>query len=299
MTIRWPLRTAVTTVTLLALAAGSLRAQNSLDTAFAVSARPRLSVQSQSGTVEVRGWSRSQIRVQAEYDKARVEFDAAGSQVTVRTVHRRGSGEADYTISVPAGTAVEVNGMSVDVDINGVCGPVNLNAISGDMQVRCIEGDGQIQTVSGDVSVSDSRGRIEIGTTSGEIDLRGARGPVTVHAVSGDITLADIAGNEVDAETVSGDVEYSGRILDGGRYRFAAHSGDVTVYTTGNPNASISVSTFNGDFSSDFQIEIRPGSRVSREWEFQIGTGSARVRLASFSGSINLHRGTGSTPRER
>jgi hypothetical protein len=87
-------------------------------------------------------------------------------------------------------------------------------------------------------------------------------------------------------------------VLDNGRYRLAAHSGDVTLHVTGSLNATVSVSTFSGDFASDFPIELQPGSHVSREWEFKQGTGSARVRLNSFSGTINLRRGTGTSPRE-
>jgi len=57
------------------------------------------------------------------------------------------------------------------------------------------------------------------------------------------------------------------------------------------------VSTFSGDFESDFPITIGPGPQSQREWEFRQGTGSARVRLESFSGTINLRRGSG-PPRE-
>jgi len=298
MTTCLPLRAAVATTFALALGAGALRAQSTMDSTFAVGRGARLSVQNISGRVEVRSWNRAQIRVLAEYEQARVEFDANPNQVTVRTVTRRGNSEVDYRISVPAGTAVEINGISVDTDISGVCGSLNVNTVSGDVQLSCLEGEGQIQTVSGDVTVTDARGALEINATSGEIDVRGARSSVTAHSVSGDVSLADVSGNDVDVETVSGDVQYAGRILDNGRYRLAAHSGDVTLHVTGSFNATVSVSTFSGDFASDFPIELQPGARVSREWEFRQGSGSARVRLNSFSGTINLRRGTATAPRE-
>lgn len=299
MKTTWPIRTAVTAVALLALGTGTLRAQSTLDSTFSVGRSPRLSVQTMSGRVEVRSWNRSQIRVQAEYERARVEFDANPNQVTVRTVNRRGNSEVDYRVNVPVGTAVEINGISVDTDISGVCGSLNVNTVSGDVTLQCLEGEGQIQTVSGDVMITDARGPLEVNATSGEINIRGARNSVTAHSVSGDVDLADIAGTDVDVETVSGDVQFSGRIFDNGRYRFAAHSGDVTLHIAGTLNATVTVSTFSGDFASDFPIELQPGSRVSREWEFKQGTGSARVRLNSFSGTINLRRGSGTAPRER
>lgn len=299
MTHRLFPRFAAVAVTLLALGAGSLRAQNStIDTVFAVRGNARLSVQNQSGTVNVRVWNRSQIRVEAEHDRARVEFDATGNTVTARTVSRRGNSDVEFSISVPAGTALDINGLSLDVTVSGVCGPISITTLSGDVDVQCTDGDASIQSTSGDINVSDARGPLEINGNSGDIMVRGARGLLKINAISGDVMLTDIAGNDVTAEVVSGEVEFSGRILDTGRYRFAAHSGDVTLHIAGNPNATFSVSTFSGDFESDFQIQIQPGTRMGKDWEFRLGTGSARVRAESFSGTINLRRGTTGGPRE-
>ena len=297
-------RSAVTAVTLLVLAAGSLRAQNSVDTTFAVRAGTRLDVQGMSGSVTVRQWNRNQIRVVAEYDRGRVDFQISPSQLTVRSENRRGHADVAYTISVPVGTPVEVsNALNMDVAVTGVCGPVNITTVSGDIELQCVDGEASVGSVSGDVSVSDVRGPIEINATSGDVELRGARGPVSVRAVSGDVTLSEISHPEVDVETVNGEVDYSGRILENGRYRFSSHSGDVSIAVTGNLTAIFTVSTFSGDFESEYPITLNPGTRVSKEWEFQIpASGSlsnaARVRLNSFSGAISLRRGAGGNNRE-
>ena len=88
-------RSAVTAVTLLVLAAGSLRAQsNTIDTTFAVRSGTRLDVQGMSGSVTVRQWNRNQIRVVAEYDRGRVDFQFSPSQLTVRSENRREIGRA-------------------------------------------------------------------------------------------------------------------------------------------------------------------------------------------------------------
>ena len=290
-------RAAVTAVTLSVLGAGTLRAQR-FDTTLAVRGAARVSVQNLSGAVAIRSWARNQIRVQAEYDRARIDVTESAGRVTVRTINRYGSGEVDYTISVPRGTGIEINAVSSDVTIGDVCGDLNLNTVSGDVEVDCIEGDGQIQTVSGDVTVSNVRSRhLEVGTTSGDVQVTGVRGGVGAHSVSGDVTLSRIEGDEVRAETVSGDIDYDGRIADNGRYSFEAHSGDITLRVAGTFNATVSVSTFNGDFLSDFPITLTPGQHNQKEWEFRQGTGSARVHLQSFNGTINLRRGLGS-PRE-
>lgn len=287
---------AVTAVAL-ALGAPVLRAQNTLDTTLAARAGTRLSVSNLSGEITIRAWDRQQVRVVAEYDRARVEVDQGPGRIGVRSVNRRGTEDVEFTITVPTGTPVEINGTSTDVTMIGVCGEATVNTVSGDVDVQCV-GEATIMSVSGDVTVTDARAGLEAGSTSGEVVVHGARGDVTAHSVSGDVELAQVDGVNVSAETVSGEISYAGRILDNGRYRFEAHSGDVTVRVAGNLNALISVGTFSGDFESDFPIELSPGSKMGREWEFRLGTGSARLRLRSFSGTIGLRRGSGGSPRE-
>lgn len=286
----------------LSLGASALRAQTTLDTTFTVrgGTSPRLTVNNMSGTVTVQVWTRQAIRLQAEYDRANVEADWSPTRLAVRTITRRGDNEVDYTISVPAGTTVEISGISTDASVTQVCGAVSVSVISGDVDVSCAQGDIQLQTVSGDVDLSDVRGgTVEASSTSGDVTVRGVRGnvPVGVHTVSGEIDISGVEGTEVTAETVSGEITYSGRIVDNGRYRFEAHSGDVMVRALNSFNATVSVSTFSGEFEPDFPITISPGRQSSREWEFTVGNGSARMSLRSFSGTIYLRRGAGGGAR--
>jgi DUF4097 and DUF4098 domain-containing protein YvlB len=287
------LRVAVTAVALFLAGAASAPAQERLDTSLAVRGGLRLAVMNPRGSITIRGGGRSQIRIQADADRSRVQIEHAGGRVSVRTVQRRSHGDVDYHITVPGGTAIEINGISADVDVSGVCGELQLNTVSGDIAVECAEGLAVVQSVSGDVSIAQARGDVDAGSTSGDLNVRRVRGNVNARTVSGDINLSEIGGSDVGAETVSGDVRYAGPIRDGGRYAFRAHSGDVEVRVAGTLNAAVSVSTFSGDFSSDYQVEIQPGTVISRDWQFRVGNGGARLRLESFSGGIYLRRGLG------
>ncbi len=274
-----------------ALAAGPLAAQ-SVDTTIAVRSGARFELNSVSGTVRVRQWSRAQIRVQAESDGARVNVDALPGMVSVRAIPRRGEGDVDFTISVPTGTPLEVRAISADIDVGGVCGDARLASISGGVTLDCANGDVEVESVSGDVSATNLRGHAEITSTSGEVNASQVRGDLSARSVSGDVTLDGIDGNDVGVETVSGDVGFTGPIHDNGRYRFQSHSGDVTVRPQGDLNASVDVSTFSGDLESDWPITIVPGGAVRQhEWQFTVGNGSARLSLESFSGTIYLRRG--------
>jgi hypothetical protein len=92
----------------------------------------------------------------------------------------------------------------------------------------------------------------------------------------------------VDISTVSGEVVYDGTIRDAGHYRFSTHEGDVLIGIPDKTNATISVSTFNGDFDSSFPVSVTETKR--RRFTFSIGSGSARVELSTFNGDIKLRR---------
>ena len=263
-----------------------------LDTTLAVRPGARFELQNVAGTVEIRGTRRQEIRIRVEYDRARIEIEGSPSAVQVRTVPRRGMGEAQYTIELPTGTALTVNSISSDIDVQGVCGEAELQSFSGEVRLACGQGNVSVQSLSGDVTVSDVRGRLDASSTSGSVIVQNVRADVAAHSVSGDLTLQRVEGQDVSAETVSGEVEFSGPIREGGRYRFQSHSGDVTIHPDGALNATISVSTFSGDLESDFPVTLARGRHVrSREFEFTVGTGSARLAMASFSGTIYLRRG--------
>jgi DUF4097 and DUF4098 domain-containing protein YvlB len=276
-----------------AAAAGSLPAQ-SVDTTVAVRSGARFELNGVSGSVRVQSWNRAQIHVVAEADGARVDVEASSSGVSVRTQPRRGEGDVDFNITVPLNTPIEVHAISADVDVSGVCGEATVGSISGGVSLRCANGESQVESVSGDVQATDVRGRLEINSTSGDVQVRGVHGDVSARSVSGDVTLERVDGQEVRAETVSGDIGFSGPVHDGGRYGFHSHSGDVTVQPEGDLSASVSVSTFSGDVESDWPMTINPGGGYvhPREWEFTIGTGSAKLILESFSGTIYLRRGS-------
>src|SRR5438105_4914039 len=57
------------------------------------------------------------------------------------------------------------------------------------------------------------------------------------------------------------------------------------VYT----NISISVSTFDGDFSACYPVQL-VGPKTKHRFSFTIGSGSARLELESFNGDIRLCR---------
>jgi hypothetical protein len=114
-------------------------------------------------------------------------------------------------------------------------------------------------------------------------------GDVQAEAVNGDIQLLSLTSNRVDATTVNGAVLYDGKLYDGGNYRFSTHSGDIAVALAEGANATVSVSTYDGEFDSPFPIRLGRSEKGKR-FSFSLGTGKALVDLESFQGAIQLFR---------
>jgi DUF4097 and DUF4098 domain-containing protein YvlB len=143
--------------------------------------------------------------------------------------------------------------------------------------------------VQGSVSLSGAKGRLEVHSVNADVEVSASSGEVTAETVNGDVTLDAVDATSVTATSLNGDVSYNGPIKSSGRYALSTHNGDVTVTVAEGTSASISVSTFNGEFESAFPVTLTE-TRKGKRFNFTIGGGSAQVTLESFQGTIELVR---------
>lgn len=278
-------------LTMFSLALATAMLPQHTDTTLAVSRDARLDVHDLSGSITVTGWDRDAVRIRAEHSSdTHIEIRASGAVVHVRGSGWRGAPTSiDYEITVPAGMAVTLGGMSADITVDGVRGEISAQSVEGDLTVKRAGGNVSLNTVNGDIALDGGRGSVRIHGVSGDVRVTGAHADLSVETIDGDVTLRGIDAANVDASTVDGDIRYDGTIQDNGEYHLQSHDGDVTVTVPPKTNATVSVSTFDGDFDSAFPVQItrtRPGRRFS----FQLGNGSARLDLESFDGAIRLRR---------
>jgi DUF4097 and DUF4098 domain-containing protein YvlB len=273
------------------LAAAALQQQT--DTTVAVPRDARLEMDVHAGTIRIGTWERAEMRVRATHgSRDHIEVTVRGTVVSVEASRRYGpSAFVEYDITVPRGMALEVGGLETEIIIDGPVGNVEASSVEQGITIRGATGTVTANSVEGDIIIDGGTGAIRVTGVDGEVRIANARGDVTVETVDGDVTLENVDGTNVDAGTVDGTVTYRGTIHDQGRYRFTSHDGDVVLAVPGTVNATVSVATFEGSFEADpaFNVRItqtRPGKRFS----FVLGSGSARVELESFDGSIQLLR---------
>jgi DUF4097 and DUF4098 domain-containing protein YvlB len=268
-------------------------AAGSLDTVVTFDARGAVTVSCPGGAVVITGGERNEIRVRARTENGAIRFSSTGTRATLEPALGRGCSDGRFEIVVPAGARVTASTWSGSVSVRGVTGDVEAHAQSGDVDVRDVGGRLDVEAFSGDVRVTNVKGDATINTLSGDVTLSGSRGDLEIETVSGDLELRDVTARQVRTKSTSGDISFSGQIVDAGRYEFNTHSGEVQLRLPANVGAQLSISTFNGGIESDFPITLKAGEHgigasQAKRLNFSLGQGTARILAETFSGDITL-----------
>jgi hypothetical protein len=271
-----------------------------IDTSLVVGRGQRLEVNAYGGEITVSAWNRNAVRIEANASGPdRVEIMSSATTVSVRTQGRHGPpSEIDLKITAPPWMALNLAGVHTDVKVQGCQAPVAVETVEGEVEVTGGNGLVSLRSVQGSVSLRGAKGRISVNSVNEDVEVSNSIGDIMAETVNGEISLDRVDANTVDASTVNGDISYNGPVRNGGRYSLSTHNGDITLTVAEGTNASVAVSTFNGEFESEFEVPITE-TRKGKGFNFTLGKGSAQVTLESFQGTIQLIRPGGEKDRER
>ena len=275
------------------LVAASVALGASVDTTVSIERGERVSIENFSGRLVVRTWDRSEVRFESGAGDV-------GRAAGVRVVHSSGelSFQADrrnrerrgtYSVRMPAWAPLEVRGIQLSMEIEGLAAGVSARSVEGDIRIRDVSGGIVARTVEGMIEVDNAEGTIELFSLDNDVWVSGVRGDLTVEAGDGDVHLLRIDARRVQASTVDGVIEFDGVIWPDGRYELTTHDGDVTLSLAENVSASVSVSTFDGEFVTEFPV-VLSGMNSSRELRFSLGAGEASIIVRAFDGEVRLVR---------
>jgi DUF4097 and DUF4098 domain-containing protein YvlB len=271
-----------------------------IDSTVPVERGQRLEVNAFAGEIAVSVWNRDAVRVEADAEgRTGVEIDRNATTVSIRTSGRRGPpSHTDLRITAPAWMPLDLSGVNTEITVAGTRAAISAETVQGDVSAQGGEGIVSLRSVQGGVSLRGAKGRLEVHSVNADVAVSASAGEVTAETVNGDVTLERVDATSVTATSLNGDVLYDGPIRNNGRYALSTHNGDVTVTVAEGTSASVSVSTFNGEFASAFPVTLTE-SRKGKRFSFTIGSGSAQVTLESFQGTIELVRpGTGRGARD-
>ena len=202
-----------------------------------------------SGTLTVRGWEKSEIRVRSA-DAAQIDFrridktkDPAkpAARVDVMVLDKRSAATprldcqalASVEMEVPAGATVQVQTRDGDITISGVAG-VYAGSQNGDISIERASKLVEAGSVGGSIVLKDSSGRVNLSSAGGGVEAINVRpgGPedtFEVGTVSGDIQLERVSNPKVTAKTVNGALMMSGPLAKSGYYGLTNMTGDIIL----------------------------------------------------------------------
>ncbi len=264
------------------------------DTTVELRRGDRVVVERVSGELRVETWERAALEVRGQdEDRIGVYASREGDRVVLRAADRKGRGfEVDAVLRVPDWVDLEVQGPSVDVWISGMAGSVQVRNVSGDITTEDTRGALTLSSVEGRISVTGARGAVVARSRSNEVRMEDVVGTVEAESGSDDVLLRGVDAASVRAETLSGDVFFSGPLAAGGSYWFSVHDGDAEFELPADVGAEVTVSTFDGELMSDFPVVVQRygGGGV---FDFTLGNGGARLEIQVFDGEIQLRSSEG------
>lgn len=261
------------------------------DTTLTVRHGDRVVVDRISGTLTVEAWDRDEVQVRGSGSEARyLGLFRSGSRVSLAPSDRKGRRlEIDAVMKVPRWVGLEIRGRSLEVRVSGVAGDVTVDNVSGDITTDGTSGSLSLSTVEGEIDVRGARGSVTAHSRGDDVRLTDVTGDVDVASGDGDLSLENVTASSLRAETLDGDVSFSGPLVDRGTYWISVHDGDATLVVPGDAGAAFSVSTFDGELTSDFPVTLQ-GYKGGGVFDFTLGNGSARVEVKVFDGEIRLAR---------
>ena len=262
-----------------------------------VQAKSEIIIYNTSGEVEVRGWSRNQVEVEADLGSGVKEliFEVDGKQVLIEVRGPEHGGRnisSDLLIRVPENSSLEISTVSADITVEDVKGRQLIDTVSGDIDTVAYASDLTMGSVSGDIDVQgdNKKNRVRADSVSGDIEFESLDGDVEVDTVSGDVVLYDSRFENVEAATVNGDIVFHAAMYGDRRMNFETVNGDIDIKFDGDISARFDIETFNGDIRNCFGPESVRTSKYApgRELKFTQGDGDGRVVIRTLNGDLRL-----------
>lgn len=262
------------------------------DTALELRRGDRVVVEGLSGSVEVRAWDRPTLSVEGTgEEESDVAVRREGGRILVGPGDRKGRGlSVAVQVRLPAWAPLEIRGRELHVDASGTASELDVRTVDGDILVAGASGSVVLFSVEGRIEVRDTRGSVSARSRGEDVVLTDVAGEVEVESGSGDLRLQGIRATAVRAQTLDGDLFFEGGLARGGTYWFSVHDGDADLVLPAGTGARAKVSTFDGEFVSDFPVTLQRygGGGV---FDFTLGDGAAVLEIQVFDGEIRLRSG--------
>ncbi|HEU0004351.1 MAG TPA: DUF4097 family beta strand repeat-containing protein [Terriglobia bacterium] len=262
-----------------------LQAADRIEKIFPVSKNASLMLTNYTGTISVKGWQNSEVKVVYTKHSQNVEIDMESTPSKVRVATHvldklaaADKTRVDYQVYVPEEATLEIVNNMGTVDVENIKGGVKVDVIEAVVKITGVHGGVQATSLGSKVAISESSG------------------PIQTTTVSGDIVFSKVESNSVTANSTLGNISYEGDFVRLGNYRFSTNEGIILVQCPDQASVEWNAKTVKGKIRSNLPIRSKnhaPSSTGIAEKQSLLGTlnqGDANVNLSTFSGEININR---------
>lgn len=290
------------------LSATGQRSEGTFDRTLTVSGKVDLDVTTGSGRIEVRPGSGNKVEVHGRITaqdwsfkrsslspeervkrlQANPPVEQTGNRIRIGRIEDedlRRNVSIEYTLVVPAQTALVAQTGSGAMEIAGLTDTIALETGSGAIRVRDASSDVRARTGSGSIEADGVGGAFRASTGSGRIEVvKTGKGDVEASTGSGSIVVRGVRGG-VRASTSSGSLRVQGEQT--AEWRLSASSGSITIELAGKPAFDLDAESHSGGIDTSFPVTMS-GKFSRHELRGPVNGGGPLLHLRTSSGSIRI-----------
>jgi DUF4097 and DUF4098 domain-containing protein YvlB len=272
---------------LLSLAlAGSAAAQaRRFERHFNVEGKPVITVQNATGKIQVKAWDKPEVLVAGQKASASIEVDTeqVGNRIEIatRVISESAAPDAlraDYDISVPVESELQVRSDSGNVTVDSVHGDMSFDTVAADLNLQDVEGYLVVKSIGGSTTCTRCSGRLD------------------ANSISGNFKLLQPTMDNVRVQTSSGNILFDGSFMNRGIYVLKNYSGTIEVRFSSTDSFDVRATSLYGNVINQAPVVPdrhnmpAPRSGMAKSLFGTMNDGRAKVELSSFNGTIKISK---------
>ncbi len=287
--------------------------EDTINKSFAVSPGGTLSLESDLGSVEVRGVAANKVDIEVvrevrtgrereaeeflkDFD---IRFDQSGNDVKVTAKYEKGflerlfnnigrSLKVKFVITVPEKYNLDLYTKGGSISVENIAGNAETRTSGGSLSFDRIVGEIRGRTSGGSVEIGEVKGNTEVHTSGGGIRITRAEGPVDARTSGGSITVEEIMG-AITAHTSGGSIKATITSQPRSDCRLTTSGGSITVSLEDGIGVNVDAKTSGGSVSTDFPVTIQ-GEIKKSALNAKINDGGPELYLRTSGGSIHIRK---------
>jgi DUF4097 and DUF4098 domain-containing protein YvlB len=252
---------------------------------FTVQGKPLVSVQNATGRIQVRAWDKQEVMIVGQRASTNVEVDTeqVGNRIEIATRATSGNANsdglrADYDISVPVESELQVRSDSGNVTVDSVHGDMSFDTVAADLALQDVEGYLVVKSIGGSTICTRCSGRLE------------------ATSISGNFQLLQPTMDNVRVQTSSGNIFFDGSFMNRGIYVLRNYSGTIEVRFSSSDSFDVRATSLYGNVINQAPVVPdrhnmpAPRSGMAKSLFGTMNDGRAKVELSSFNGTIKISK---------